>query len=337
MWLIWELLGQTTGRSKYVNLSDGGHFENLGLYELVRRRCRYIVIGDGEQDSDLTFESLGGAIRKCRADFGVEIDINVEPIQKAGAHCVVGTITYPEDDTEAPQPLTPEGAPPTDRRARAWLLYFKASLTGDEPEDVKQYHATHPDFPQQSTANQFFTESQFESYRRLGLHIVETAFENVDTGWTSPYTAPGDLPIYRSPRKMFQDLAAVWYPPSSMDAGLAARLGDSYAALMKRLAGDPDLAFLDAELAGRTPAAATAMPSTAAERKAYFFILELIQLMVNVWSEFGLESDVNRNNPTNGGWMNLFRTWAHAPSVRENWRVSRVRCSPLFQQFMDNL
>ena len=55
LWLIWELLGKTTGRSKYINLSDGGHFDNLGLYELVRRRCRYIIVGDGEQDGDLEF------------------------------------------------------------------------------------------------------------------------------------------------------------------------------------------------------------------------------------------------------------------------------------------
>jgi hypothetical protein len=337
MWLIWELLGQTTGRSKYVNLSDGGHFENLGLYELVRRRCRYIVIGDGEQDGGLTFESLGGAIRKCRADFGVEIDINVEPIQKAGAHCVVGTITYPDIDPEPPQPLTPGGPVPTDGRARAWLVYFKASLTGDEPEDVKQYHATHADFPQQSTANQFFTESQFESYRRLGLHIVETAFENVDTKGMTPPEEPGMLPPYRCPRKMFQDLAAVWYPASNMDPGLVARIGDSYATLMKRLAGDPDLAFLDAELAGRTSAATASTPSLAAERKAFFFLVELIQLMENVWFEFGLESNTNRDNPKNGGWMAVFQMWANAPSVTKTWQLSRGRYSTLFQQFIDNL
>jgi len=74
-YLLDELAGQTTATTKFVNLSDGGHFENLGLYELIRRRCRYIVIGDGEQDENMTFEGLGGAIRKCRADFGVEIDL----------------------------------------------------------------------------------------------------------------------------------------------------------------------------------------------------------------------------------------------------------------------
>ena len=59
-YLFAELLGLTTARSPFVNLSDGGHFDNLGLYELVRRRCRYIIVGDAEQDGGLTFESLGG-------------------------------------------------------------------------------------------------------------------------------------------------------------------------------------------------------------------------------------------------------------------------------------
>jgi hypothetical protein len=250
----------------------------------------------------------------------------------------VGTITYPEDDTQPPHPLTPGGPLPADNRARAWLVYFKASLTGDEPEDIKQYHATHPDFPQQSTLNQFFTESQFESYRRLGLHIVETAFENVDTAWMTPHAVPGGPPSpYRCPRRMFQDLAAVWYPPSSLDASAASRLGDSYSTLMKRLAGDPDLAFLDAELVGRTSTAAPATPSPDAERKAFFFILDLIQLMENVWSEFGMESDVNRNNPKNGGWMAVFQTWANAPTVAKTWDTERLSYNTLFQQFMDRL
>jgi hypothetical protein len=136
---------------------------------------------------------------------------------------------------------------------------------------------------------------------------------------------------------MFQDLAAVWYPASNMDPGLVARIGDSYATLMKRLAGDPDLAFLDAELAGRTSAATASTPSLAAERKAFFFLVELIQLMENVWFEFGLESNTNRDNPKNGGWMAVFQMWANAPSVTKTWQLSRGRYSTLFQQFIDNL
>ena len=53
------------------------------------------------------------------------------------------------------------------------LIYIKASLNGNEPPDVKQYAALDPRFPHQATSDQFFDESQFESYRRLGLHVVE--------------------------------------------------------------------------------------------------------------------------------------------------------------------
>ena len=146
-YLFAELLGQTNGRSQFVNLSDGGHYDNIGLYELVRRRCRFIIVCDSEEDQALTFGSLGAAIRKCRADFGVEIDINPDPIRKdasgfSHAHCVVGRIIYPEAEhafkaglatgiTEAPDP---EGSGAV--RSSGWLVYLKSSLTGDEPADV---------------------------------------------------------------------------------------------------------------------------------------------------------------------------------------------------------
>jgi hypothetical protein len=64
------------------------------------------------------------------------------------------------------------------------LLYIKASLTGDEPADVIQYYRAHNDFPHESTANQFFNESQFESYVRLGAHIVQSMAAEEDGPFT---------------------------------------------------------------------------------------------------------------------------------------------------------
>lgn len=160
-YVFFELFGTADTDDAYVNLSDGGHFENLGIYELVRRRCRLIIVGDGEQDGDYIFESLGMAIRRCRIDFDVDIQMDVSAIQpkeKGGLnwrHFVVGKINYPG------------GAEP------GYLVYVKSSFTGREPYDVKQYRYLHPDFPQQSTGDQFFDESQFESYRQLGLHAGE--------------------------------------------------------------------------------------------------------------------------------------------------------------------
>ncbi|MGE3177372.1 MAG: patatin-like phospholipase family protein, partial [Vicinamibacterales bacterium] len=161
--LICELLGLTTDERAWVYLSDGGHFENLGVYELVRRRCRFILASDAGQDGAVTFEDLGNLIEKCRADFGVDIDIALDGLRPQGArglstwHCAIGTIHYDrQDPTEAP----------------GTLLYLKSTLTGDEPADVLRYAALNPAFPHESTADQFFDESQFESYRALGYHIT---------------------------------------------------------------------------------------------------------------------------------------------------------------------
>lgn len=172
-YVFFELFGTADTDDAYVNLSDGGHFENLGIYELVRRRCRLIIVGDGEQDGDYIFESLGMAIRRCRIDFDVDIDIDVSAIrskQPGGLnwrHFVVGKINYPG------------GVQP------GYLVYVKSSFTGREPYDVKQYRYLHPDFPQQSTGDQFFDESQFESYRQLGLHAGEELVAALGCGPTS--------------------------------------------------------------------------------------------------------------------------------------------------------
>jgi hypothetical protein len=181
------------------NLSDGGHFENLGGYELIRRRLPLIILVDAEQDTDYKFSGLADLIRKARLDFRAEIEF-VEPqaVRKyfkdgkvpayfgtlgelrrvtgsgperglvtgtglelpanrealSRAHAAIARVTYADGQN-----------PPS------WLIYVKATLTGDEPVDVLEYHSAHPDFPHESTANQFFDEAQWESYRRLGEHI----------------------------------------------------------------------------------------------------------------------------------------------------------------------
>jgi hypothetical protein len=168
--LLKELTGRATDTEPFVYLTDGGHFDNMGLYELVRRRCRRIVICDAEEDANNTFEGIGMAIRKARVDFGVEITLDlrqldprvvdpaqVPPSPVAPAHYVTGTIRYPEDDSSL---------------ASGTIIYIKAGITGDEPGDVLNYKRQHTDFPHESTADQWFSESQFESYRRLGYHSI---------------------------------------------------------------------------------------------------------------------------------------------------------------------
>lgn len=161
-YLIRELLGLTNDRSSYVYLSDGGHFENLALYELVRRRCKYIVAFDADEDCHMKFGDLGSAIERIRADFGINISIDVTQIRPPTAgyskcYCAIGRIHYSDVD---------EGAPD------GWLVFVKSSCTGKEPMDVTAYRSQYPAFPHQSTADQWFDEAQFESYRALGEHVA---------------------------------------------------------------------------------------------------------------------------------------------------------------------
>jgi hypothetical protein len=158
--LFAEAFGNTTASDAFVNLSDGGHFDNLGLYEMILRRCRHIVAIDAGCDSDYIFEDLGNVIRKVRIDLGIPIDIRVVSPKKEGAkasYYVLGTIRYSAID-----------GPGTDGE----LLYIKPILCGQEPADVAHYAAAHPEFPHEPTSDQWFSESQLESYRALGVHAV---------------------------------------------------------------------------------------------------------------------------------------------------------------------
>jgi len=162
-YLVNELFGGANDQASYVAVSDGGHFENLGAYELIKRRCRLIIISDAECDEDYCFEGLGRLIRLCKVDFGVTITINVNAIRPAESgwstgRCAIGSIQYP-------------GQAELGR-----LIYLKASMNGQESTDVLQYKSTHSAFPHESTGNQFYSEDQFESYRHLGYDIATQAF-----------------------------------------------------------------------------------------------------------------------------------------------------------------
>ncbi|HYN19356.1 MAG TPA: hypothetical protein VE078_00230, partial [Thermoanaerobaculia bacterium] len=169
--LLSEALGMTDSDHPYINLSDGGHFENLGIYEMVRRRCRNIIVGDAGCDPSCSFDDLGNAIRKIRIDLGVPIDfehrvdVYPKPAGKPEAdarYCAIGTIRYSAVDGKDAQ----EGT----------LIYIKPAIYEGrfEPYDVYNYAKTSKDFPHEGTADQWFSESQFESYRALGRATVQS-------------------------------------------------------------------------------------------------------------------------------------------------------------------
>jgi Patatin-like phospholipase len=176
--LILELLGSSDDTTDYACLSDGGQFDNMGLYELIRRRVRLIVVCDGEEDSKATFEGMGLAIAKARIDFGVDIHFDKKDIERlipnadgrSSVHFIKGTILYPP----------PPGSPHEPEYFEGKIFYLKTAFVGDEPLDLRHYKREHPDFPQEGTLNQWFTEAQFESYRRLGQLTGEQAARQLE-------------------------------------------------------------------------------------------------------------------------------------------------------------
>jgi Patatin-like phospholipase len=299
-YLILELFGLAGETSDFVNVSDGGHFENLGIYELVRRRCKVIIASDGECDEFLRFGSLGNLVRICETDFGAKIDIDVSSIrqQKDGesfAHCTVGRITYSNGSI-------------------GYLVYLKASITGDEDVGVTQYRATHPTFPHESTANQFFTEDQFESYRRLGNHVVEHALRGTDL-----YAASRPIELAE---KLFNQWA-----PAGFSNGTFLKHTQALDGIWERFRNSKELDAFFTELTARPPL--TFPSSLSREEKCAG--LELIQLMENVFLDLRL--DDFWDHPDNRGWTNLFMDWARSPRFRMIWNESKQTYGVRFGYF----
>lgn len=171
-----------TDRSNWLELTDGGHFDNIGLYELVRRRVRTIYLIDGTEDRETTFSSFANAAEKAYIDFNVRLsfkdekgfiklmrgaDTDANPLNKAYQLAergfTTGTIEYPALKDEAGN-VVEEGFLGT-------LHYIKSTLTKDLPEALYSYRADNEKYPAESTADQFFDEQQFEAYRALGYAI----------------------------------------------------------------------------------------------------------------------------------------------------------------------
>lgn len=291
--LISELLGTTDDTTNFINLSDGGHFDNLGLYELIRRHCKYIVVCDAEQDSSYRFGGLGMAIRKCRIDFGAEIQIDPQQImprsdnRRSEHHCAFGRVIY-NDGSEG------------------MLLYIKASLTGDEPEDLLEYSAAHAKFPHESTADQWFAESQFESYRKLGYHAADSAL--------TPARIFSTQHDEKNIADVFDTLKKFWYP---LNPGLrlnAIKHTNTLNELVARIGQTPGLQFLGARL---FPGAQHG--TTRDQAAEFYFCMCLIQLVEDVYFDFNLDQARWLSDPRIGGWMTLFKRWALDETVNTVW------------------
>jgi len=170
-----EMFGLTSEERPFVYLSDGGHFENLGLYEMVRRRCKFIIISDGGCDPDFAFDDLGNAVRKIAIDLGVNIKFDglneLRSRTKEDRLDATGNSSGSSDDDVR---LYAIGTIEYGSGQEGFVLYVKSAYHKDIVTNagVRTYAAAHPDFPHETTLDQFFSESQFESYRALGFDLM---------------------------------------------------------------------------------------------------------------------------------------------------------------------
>jgi hypothetical protein len=175
-YLAYEFLARSTDTESYCYLTDGGHFDNTGLYALVERGCRHIVVLDVGADPELMCADIGQAVRMCRIDFGTEIRLDVGQFRRRGPerlaerHFVVGDIVYHPAHWQS---LGWEALDEASRTGR--IVWIKPMVIAGDPADVRQYGRQNREFPQQTTLDQWYDEAQFESYRKLGYDSIMSA------------------------------------------------------------------------------------------------------------------------------------------------------------------
>jgi hypothetical protein len=196
-----ELLARFHGVGRrHWYLSDGGHFENTGCYELIRRQVPFIICCDCGCDPNYNFEDVANLVRKARVDFDAEIRFLDGTALKgldAETRKIIGPLSAlrPRADKDEGQKLASAHAALATINyaggASGWLLLIKPTLSANLSRDVLHYAVDNPPFPQQSTMDQFFDEAQWESYRHIGWQIGEALFRTPEfteqpavKGWT---------------------------------------------------------------------------------------------------------------------------------------------------------
>jgi len=162
-YLVKEMFGVYDSEDIYVYLTDGGHWENLGLVELLRRRCREIVCVDASGSTSISFGTIAEAITLAAEELGVDVELPYEPMRAAIvdgrvsrtvlSDCAMGLITYPSGELGV-------------------LWYLKASLKDHSPARLLAFKEQHDIFPSDPTSDQLFDREQFEMYRQLGQNVA---------------------------------------------------------------------------------------------------------------------------------------------------------------------
>ena len=206
-YLVREVLGIHQFSDRMVQVTDGGHYDNLGLIELLRRRCRSIYCIDASGDSPPTATTLEQALTVARAELGVEIHFSetmldlvpssgppLEPndtfaslnARLAKDSVVVVDFTYPEESGVGDDPDDPD-------ERKGILIFAKTVITADMEYDLLSYAARNAVFPRDSTGDQFFDDGKFCAYRALGRALGKRA-KAVAESLTTPPPAPAPAP-----------------------------------------------------------------------------------------------------------------------------------------------
>lgn len=322
-YLIKELFGSADENSKYLSISDGGHFENLAAYELVKRKCKVIIISDAECDPKYQFEGLGTLIRMCEVDFKAKIKIDVRSICPDGespwsrSRCAVGKIIYDYQ---------------SHNKSEGTLIYIKASMNGHEDTAIMQYKAANSNFPHESTGDQFYGEDQFESYRSLGREITKRTFDpvlrkiNLNTGRYTKELIKEDskAPDIIECAKKLHDI----WSPVLPNIGQFSRHADQLMKLWSDISENQSLKSLDEQLNGHWP---KSIPE--GFRSEFYLFSQLIQLMENVYLDLDLEE--TWEHPDNEGWRTLFIQWASSKIFQETWKMTNRSYGLRFRYFCE--
>ena len=163
-YLVKEVFGVYDLDDLYVYVTDGGHWENLGLVELLRRRCSEVFCFDASGSLPDSFGTLAEAITLAAQELGATVEVGYEPLRALSSggrleryvarDCAVGLITYTDG-------------------SRGILWYAKISLTADAPSRLRAYKEKMDIFPCHPTSDQFFDTEQFETYRELGVFSTD--------------------------------------------------------------------------------------------------------------------------------------------------------------------
>lgn len=181
-YLFREVFGLHSSHGRLVQITDGGHYENLGLVEALRRRCTTIIAVDASGDTPPSLTTFAEAMRLAEAELGVEFTVNPDDDPRySPTQLAPGTAPTVDDASITAGMQTRLAASSIVRVAFTYpdavggrsgtLILAKSVLTADLPSWLLTYADNHSVFPHDSTSDQWFDEGQFAAYTELGRQI----------------------------------------------------------------------------------------------------------------------------------------------------------------------